>query len=116
MNENLDEKVLINWQRSSREVFEHETRELFFSINGDGKAVKEIEEKQPKLRLEFAQQPEFIEIFSEQDVCLAFLSFTEDSMPFEAGEQQFKFDFSDERTLLLDLKKKSSQIIIEAVF
>lgn len=115
MNENLDEKVLTNWQRSSREVFEHEPRELFFSVNGDVKAVRIIEKKLTELRLEFAQQPEFIEIFSEQDVCLAFLSFVEDSTSFEA-EQRFKFDFSDERTLLLDLKKKSSQIILEAVF
>jgi len=115
MNEDLNEKNLLNLRRGSKEVFEHEPRELFLSINGDVETSQKIEENLTNLRFEFDEQPEFIEIFSEQDVRLAFLSFTKDLPPSEP-EQQFTFDFSEERKLSLNLKKESSKTILEAVY
>lgn len=115
MNEDLNEKVLLNLRRGSKEVFEHEPRELFLSINGDVETSQKIEENLTNLRFEFDEQPEFIEIFSEQDVRLAFLSFTKDLPPSESA-QQFTFDFSDERKLSLNLKTESSKTILEAIY
>lgn len=115
MNEDLNEKILLNLRRGSKEVFEHEPRELFLSINGDVETSQRIEENLTSLRFEFDEQPEFIEIFSEQDVRLAFLSFTKDAPPSELA-QQFIFDFSEERKLSLILKTESSKIILEAVY
>ena len=115
MSEDLNEKVLLNMRRSSKEVFDHEPRELFLSINGDVEASQRIEKNLTRLSVETDQPLEFIEIFSEQDVRLAFLSFTEDSVIAEA-EQKFEFPFSDERCLSLNLKKDASQFVLKAVF
>jgi len=115
MNEDLNEKVLLNLRRGSKEVFEHEPRELFLSINGDVEMSQRVEDNLTNLRFEFDEQPEFIEIFSEQDVRLAFLSFTKDLPPSESA-QQLTFDFSEERKLSLNLKTESSKIILEAVY
>ncbi|HEY0458561.1 MAG TPA: hypothetical protein VGC97_05365 [Pyrinomonadaceae bacterium] len=110
MNEDLKEKALINLRRGAREVFEHEPRELFLSINGDNKEARKIERNLTNFSVELDEAPEFIEIFSEQDVRLAFLNFADEA------PDQLTFNFSEDRKLLLNLKRESSKIIFDAVY
>jgi RNA polymerase sigma factor (sigma-70 family) len=116
MSEDLNEKVLLNMRRASKEVFDHEPRELFLSINGDVKKSQRIEKNLTRLNAKTNEPLEFIEIFSEQNVRLAFLSFTEDSAVAAKAEQKFEFPFSDERCLSLNLKKNASQFVLKVVF
>jgi RNA polymerase sigma factor (sigma-70 family) len=115
MNEDLNEKVLQSWQRGSQEVFEHEPRKLFFSINGEVKTAQNIKQNSTEITVKTNQDEplEFIEIFSEQNIRLAFLSFAEDS---PATEKQYSFDFSEERNLSLKLKRENSQILLTAIY
>jgi RNA polymerase sigma factor (sigma-70 family) len=115
MNEDLNEKVLQNWQRGSQEVFEHEPRKLFFSINGDVKTAQNIENNSTEITVKTNQDEplEFIEIFSEQNIRLAFLSFAEDS---PETEREYSFEFSEDRNLSLNLKRENSQIFLTAIY
>lgn len=115
MSEDLNEKVLLNMRRASKEVFDHEPRELFLSINGEVKRSQRIEKNLTRFNVKIDEPLEFIEIFSEQNVRLAFLSFTEDQAAAET-QQKFEFPLSDERCLTLNLKKDASQYDLKAVF
>lgn len=108
MDEDLN---LLKLRRGSQEVFEHEPRELFLSINGEPHISHKIEGEHSEIKIELGELPDFIEIFSEQDVRLAFLSLTEETAGFEKP-REFSFKFSDDRELCIKLAKKSGQIMI----
>jgi hypothetical protein len=112
MIEDLKKEALINLRRAKREVFEHEPRELFFSVNGDHKSARKIEQNTTNFSIELDEPPEFIEIFSEQNIRLAFLSFSEDAVP----SDRLTFNFSEDRELRLNLKKEAAKIIFDAVY
>lgn len=115
MNRDFEEKILLNLRRGYREVFEHEPHELLLSINGDIEHAQKIEQTVTKFKIELDEMPQFVEIFSEQNVCLAFLSFGEEAPPIKK-QQKFTFDFSEKRKLLVKLKKDESKIIINAIY
>ncbi len=115
MNEDLNEKIMLKLRRGAQEIFEHEPRELFLSINGDPQTSRKIEAELTEIKVELAEMPEFIEIFSEQNVRLAFLSLTEESAALKKP-RKFTFDFSDERKLRIRLAKESSRIIVRAAY
>lgn len=113
MSEHIDEKTLLNWQRSSQEIFEHEPRELYLSVDGDVKTTRKIEKNLTEFNFELASLPEFIEIFSEQNVCLAFVSFAETD--FEENHP-LDFNFSENRKISLNFVKNETKIILDAFY
>lgn len=117
MSNDLDEKVLVNWRRNSQEIYEHEPRELFFSINGDVKKSQKIGQNVTETKIEFnTDEPlEFIEIFSEQDVCLAFFSFTE--LKNVESVQNLTIELSENRKLKLSCRNfESSPIKLNVIY
>jgi hypothetical protein len=115
MIEDSKEKIMLKLRRGSQEVFEHEPRELFLSIDGDPQASRKIETELTEIRVELAEMPEFIEIFSEQNVRLAFLSLTEDSAGFKKL-REFPFHFSNDRKICLEIEKTSTQTRLRATY
>jgi RNA polymerase sigma factor (sigma-70 family) len=112
MNEDLNEKVLVNLRRASKEVFEHEPRELFISIDGEREDSRKIEQNLTNISLELDAAPDFIEIYSEQNVRLAFVSLAADA----ALPEQLTLALSDDRQLSLKLKRDASKITVDAVY
>lgn len=115
MNEDLNKKVLLKLRRGAQEVFEHDPRELFLAINGEPRTSQKIEDETTELMVGLDETPEFIEIFSEQNVRLAFLSLTEDTEGFNKL-REFGFDLSDGRKLCIKIKKESSGLIVRAEY
>jgi len=114
MNED-NEKVLLTLRHRSQEVFEHEPGKLFLSIDGDVRTSRNIEGNTTDLHSALDELPEFIEIYSEHDVCLAFICLAEDSVKFKKS-RKFTFGLSDDRKLLVNLEKESSKIIVRASY
>lgn len=115
MIEDSKEKIMLKLRRGSQEVFEHEPRELFLSIDGAPQTSRKIETELTEIKVELAEMPEFIEIFSEQNVRLAFLSLTEDSAGFKKL-REFPFHFSNDRKICLEIEKTPTQIRLRATF
>lgn len=115
MNGNFDEKVLPIWRCSSREIFEHQPRQLIVSVNGEAEKSQLIESGRTsiKLKLELSESPQFIEIFSEQMV--RFASFYLADLE-NIETQKLSCDFSDDRKISLNLIKETSEILIETIY
>lgn len=116
MIEDADKKDLLKTLRlRSQEVFEYEPKELFLSIDGDLKASQKIEENLTGFNVELGEMPEFIEIYGEHDVRLAFMNITDDTGKTERV-RQFVFNFSDERKITVNLEKEFSKVILRAEY
>ncbi|HQU84181.1 MAG TPA: sigma-70 family RNA polymerase sigma factor [Pyrinomonadaceae bacterium] len=115
MKENFDEKVLPIWRCSSREIFEHQPRQLIVSVNGDFEESKRIENESTsiKIKLKFTNEPQFVEIYSEQ--MLRFASFYLTDLE-NIETQKFSCDFSDDRKIMLNLIRETDDLLIETIY
>lgn len=115
MKENFDENVLPIWRCSSREIFEHQPLRLIVSVNGDFEVSKRIENARTsiEIKLKFSNEPQFVEIFSEQ--MLRFASFYLTDLE-NVETQKFSCDFSDDRKISLNLIKERDDVLIETVY
>ncbi|MDQ3799330.1 MAG: sigma-70 family RNA polymerase sigma factor [Acidobacteriota bacterium] len=116
MDEDKINKIRHKWRRSLREVFEHEPRELFISINGRLQGSQKILRNHNKqsVKIDSAEEPvQFVEVFSEQNVRLAFISLDE-AAPGE--NQNCAVKLSDDRSLNLNLIRSGSETLVEVVY
>lgn len=115
MDEDKISKIRHKWRRGSREVFEHEPRELFVSVNGHLQGSQKITGNRNKqsIKIDSAEPLQFVEVFSEQNVRLAFISLEETA----ANENQnCSVTLSDDRFLDLNLIRTGSETLVEVVY
>jgi RNA polymerase sigma factor (sigma-70 family) len=116
---NMDEakisKIPQKSRRAAREVFEHDPRELFVSVNGHLQGSQKITANRNKqsLKIDCAEPLQFVEVFSEQNVRLAFISLSETRA---SENQNCSVDLSDHRSLDLHLIRTSAETLVEVVY
>lgn len=117
MGNYINNETRQNLQRDSRELFEHEPHELFVSINGLVQSSQKIEKNlnEQSVKIEFTETLEFVEVFSEQEVCLAFVSL--EGFPLKNEENRnVLVNLSDERTLQLILRRTDLEVDLQVVY
>ncbi|HKR02592.1 MAG TPA: RNA polymerase sigma factor [Pyrinomonadaceae bacterium] len=87
-------------RKRARDVFEHRPSELCISVNGYLLAAQKVgsELSEQTLSINVAEQIDFVEIFSEQDVRLLFVS-VEETAPGRELKPSARVQLSDDRTL-----------------
>ncbi len=91
-------------ERHMREFHEHRPESLELAINGETRTTHKVtaEVSELKLTLNRAEEPSFIEVFSERGVRLAYLHVAEPASSPDL-EQQQHLELSDNRSLTLTL-------------
>lgn len=115
MDEDKISKIRHKSRRESREIFEHEPRELFVSVNGHLQGSQKITRNRNKqsLKIDCAEPLQFVEVFSEQNVRLAFISLSETRA---SENQNCQVNLSDHRSLDLHLIRSGAETLIEVVY
>ncbi len=104
-------------ERRARELFEHRPGSIEIVVDGDVRSSQKItaEINEFRLKLTRKEEPSFIEVLSEQGLCLAFLQVAE---PVSADklEQVENALFSDDRSLVLTLSFDADGPIIHVLY
>lgn len=95
----LTARKLKRWRRDAQEVFEHKPQELRVSVDGNVRGTQRVNSKLNELNLfiDWADSPNFVEVFSDQGVRLLMLPLT--APPEGTGEQGEQVPLSDGRLL-----------------
>jgi DNA-directed RNA polymerase specialized sigma24 family protein len=104
-------------QTRLRECFEHQPKRLYIAVNGEVIAMQELASDYNKqsVRLRDRQTLDFIEIFSEQGICLVFISVTSVAHP-GPGRLSQKVLLSAGRSLEAILEFTSSDSLLQVVY
>ena len=104
-------------RRRAQEVAEHRPAELCISINGYLIAAQKVRSdlSEQTLNINVAEKIEFVEIFSEQDVRLLFLTI-DDSIERKADIRTASVKLSDDRSLEATLRFGSSWSTLQVVY
>ncbi len=103
--------------RLAKEHFEHRPSKLQIAIDGEVRASQKIvaEVNELHLKLTRKEEPSFIEVFSEQGFCLAYLH-VEDPVLSDQLEQVETILLSDDRSLTLTLTFAADVSIIHVLY
>jgi RNA polymerase sigma factor (sigma-70 family) len=84
-------------RKAARDVLEHRPAELCVSVNGHLMAAQTVgaELNEQSVSISMAENVEFVEIFSEQDLRLLFLSIAKN----DKAQREARVELSDDRTL-----------------
>lgn len=104
-------------KRKARETFEHDPQELCVSVNGYLQGSQKIGSELSELTLSVKDEAKisFIEIFSEQDVRLLFMS-VDEHPPEGPSVKHLSVRLSDARTLELTLRFRSPWPTLHVVY
>jgi hypothetical protein len=104
-------------ERRAREIFEHRPDRLQIAIDGEIRTSQKVAAETNDLHLKLArkEQPSFIEIFSEQGFCLAYLD-VEDPALSDQLEQVETVTLSDNRSLILRVTFAAEAPIVHVVY
>lgn len=104
-------------RRRAREVYEHRPEKLQIAVDGEVRTSQKVAAEMNELHLKLGRKedPSFIEIFSEQGFCLAYLE-VEDPACSEQLEQSEIVPFSDDRTLTVTVTFAADVPIIHVVY
>jgi len=103
--------------RKAREVFEHRPESLEICVNGDTRTSQTVtaEVSELYLKLNRTEDPNFIEVFSEQGFRLAYLHVTEPTL-YPGLEQREHIELSDSRSLDLTLSFANDLPTVHVVY
>jgi DNA-directed RNA polymerase specialized sigma24 family protein len=104
-------------ERRMREFFEHRPESLEVAINGETRTTQRVtaEVSQLELKLSRAEEPGFIEVFSEQGMRLAYLHVAEPTSSPDL-EQHEHVELSDGRSLDLRLSFANDLSTVQVVY
>jgi RNA polymerase sigma factor (sigma-70 family) len=104
-------------ERRVRQLIEHRPSRLQIAINGEVRASQSVTAEVSELYLKLArpEQPTFIEVLSEQGLCLVYLE-VEQPANNSGLDQSQSITLSDDRTLYLSLSFAADVPIIHVVY
>ncbi len=111
------ESDLRRCRKRARDVFEHQPQELCVSINGYLMAVQKIGAalNEQTISINIAEKIDFVEVFSEQEIRLLFLS-VDELPPDGPYERSARVTLGDDRTLEATLKFSSPWPTVQIVY
>jgi RNA polymerase sigma factor (sigma-70 family) len=100
MTGGASESELRRCRKRAKDVLEHRPTELCVSVNGYLMAAQKVgsELSEQTLSINVAEKIDFVEIFSEQDIRLLFIS-VEEPLPDKTSRHSARVRLSDDRTL-----------------
>jgi DNA-directed RNA polymerase specialized sigma24 family protein len=104
-------------ERCLQEVNQHRPQRLLIAVDGDIRASQRVTAQLSELQVELRpmEKPTFIEVLSEQSICLAFVS-VQTLIP-EGGLQQVqKIELSDDRTMKVAVSFTAESPTIQVVY
>jgi DNA-directed RNA polymerase specialized sigma24 family protein len=104
-------------QRSAQEVNQHRPRRLSIAVDGDVRASQKVTSQLSELRVELRpmETPTFIEVLSEQRVCLAFVP-VRAPVPEGGLDQTEEIEFSDDRSMRVVISFAAESPGIQVVY
>ncbi len=104
-------------ERRARELYEHRPDSLQVVVDGEVRTSQKVTAEKNELHLKLArkEEPAFIEVFSEQGFCLAYLHVA-DPAAFDELEQAEEVSLSDNRTLTLTLTFAADAPIVHVLY
>jgi RNA polymerase sigma factor (sigma-70 family) len=104
-------------ERRAREIFEHRPDRLQIAIDGEIRTSQKVTAENNELHLKLArkEEPSFIEIFSEQGFCLAYLD-VEAPASSDQLEQVETVTLSDNRSLTLTVTFAAEVPIVHVIY
>lgn len=104
-------------QRRLQEVNQHRPLRLSIVVDGDVRASQKVTAQFSELLAELrpTEKPSFIEVFSEQNVCLAFV-LVQTLVPEDGLLQIKEIELSDDRTLTVSISFASESPTIKVVY
>jgi DNA-directed RNA polymerase specialized sigma24 family protein len=111
------QKLRRRMERCLQEVNQHRPQRLMIAIDGDIRASQRVTAELSELRVELRpmEKPTFIEVMSEQSICLAFV-LVQTLVP-EGGLRQVQLvQLSDDRTLKVAVSFTAESPMIEVVY
>jgi hypothetical protein len=100
-----------------QEVYQHRPQRLLIAVDGDIRASQRVTAELSELRVELRpmEKPAFIEVLSEQGICLAFI-LVQTLIPEGGLRQAQKIELSDDRTLKVAVSFTAESPMIEVVY
>jgi DNA-directed RNA polymerase specialized sigma24 family protein len=104
-------------QRSAQEANQHRPRRLSIAVDGDVRASHKVTSQFSELRVELRpmETPAFIEVLSEQRVCLAFVP-VRTPVPEGGLDQTEEIEFSDDRSMRVVISFAAESPGIQVVY
>jgi hypothetical protein len=105
------------FQRSMQQLFEHRPDSLQIAVDGETRTSQKVTAETNELHLKLArkEEPSFIEVFSEQGFCLAYLHVDDPGLS-DQLEQVETITLSDNRSLVLTLSFAAEVPIVHVVY
>jgi DNA-directed RNA polymerase specialized sigma24 family protein len=104
-------------ERCLQEVNQHRPQRLLIAVDGDIRASQRVTAELSELRVELRpmEKPAFIEVLSEQSICLAFI-LVQILIPEGGLRQVQEIELSDDRTLKVAVSFTAESPMIEVVY
>lgn len=100
-------------RKGVRDAYEHRPKSLEISVNGEIRGAQQVTSPQSTFRIKLKPQakPKYIEVFSEQGICLLYLNL-ESQEADEPAPTQTEVALSDDRLLSLDITRNGSSPVV----
>ena len=104
-------------ERCLQEVHQHRPQRLLIAVDGDIRASQRVTAELSELRVELRpmEKPTFIEVLSEQSICLAFV-LVQTLIPEGGLRQVQEIELSDDRTMKVAVSFTAESPMIEVVY
>ncbi|MBT9333329.1 sigma-70 family RNA polymerase sigma factor [Acidipila sp. 4G-K13] len=104
-------------ERRARELYEHRPESLQIAVDGEVRASQKVSAEKNELHLKLGRkdEPSFIEVFSEQGFCLAYLDVIDPASP-DGLEQEERVALSDDRSLIVTLTFAADVPILHVLY
>jgi DNA-directed RNA polymerase specialized sigma24 family protein len=116
MSSNIGRALRIAWERF-REVYEHEPRQLNIVVNGSVLATQDVNSvwNRQEVKLGPEVRPEYIQVISEQDICL--LAMHVDSATAEVEQEiHHEIDLSNGRQIRARLRFTTVGVLVQVAY
>ena len=116
MSSNISRALRIAWERF-REVYEHEPRQLNIVVNGSVLATQDVNSiwNRQEVKLGSEVRPEYIQVISEQDICL--LAMHVDSAAAEVEQEiHHEIDLSNGRQIRARLRFTTVGVLVQVAY
>jgi DNA-directed RNA polymerase specialized sigma24 family protein len=100
-------------RKKSRESYEHRPKSLEVAVNGEIRGAQEVTSAQSSFRIKLKPlaSPKYIEVFSEQGICLLYLNL-ENHRSDEPAPSETEVHLSDERSLSLEITRSGNSPVV----
>jgi DNA-directed RNA polymerase specialized sigma24 family protein len=116
MSSDISRALRIAWERF-REVYEHEPRQLNIVVNGSVLATQDVNSiwNRQEVKLGSEVRPEYIQVISEQDICL--LAMHVDSAAAEVEQEiHHEIDLSNDRQIRARLRFTTVGVLVQVAY